>query len=278
MKRIACFSVKRNFTQTKQVMVKDELQRFIRYNEIYKNMFADLFDNFHFNEFTVAAITRCGTDTGTAFLSDNFTRVFGYAKKLFIEGDLQFLIKHIHPDDLGGFVHFAEMSTLNALPWKETKENAVHEHCSRLKHFNGNWIWMKQKVIVLSVTPDRHIDSALLLFDDCTVEKQAELNEHISVVEKNRKNSKLLDLLAPVSVAQTKREERMVTLEQHASLTPREKQIMKLVSQGASSKEIAAKLFISRHTVESHRKHILHKLSVKNAPHMVRQSIMSSVE
>lgn len=259
-------------------MVRDELQRFISYNEMYKNMCGDLLDNFHLNEFTVAAFTRCGTDTSTAFLSDNFTRVFGYAKKLFIEGDLQFLIKHMHPDDLAAFVLFAETSTLNASPWKETKEIAVHEHCCRFKHFNGNWIWIKQKVIVLSVTPDRHIDSALLLFDDCTVEKQAELNQHASVIEKNRKNSKLLDLLAPVSVAQTKREKQMLALEEHASLTPREKEIMQLVSQGASSKEIAAKLFISRHTVESHRKHILHKLSVKNAPHMVRQSVMSSIE
>jgi two-component system secretion response regulator SsrB len=58
-------------------------------------------------------------------------------------------------------------------------------------------------------------------------------------------------------------------LEDSASLTPREKKIRQLVSEGFSSKEIAAKLFISSYTLESHRKHILHKLSVRNAPQMV---------
>jgi DNA-binding CsgD family transcriptional regulator len=259
-------------------MVRDELQRFIQYDDVYKNICCELLDSFHFNEGTVAAITRCGTNTGTAFLSHNFTRVFGYSRKLFIEGDLQFLIKRMHPDDLSAFVHFAERSTLNAAPWKEAKENAVHEHCSRFKHANGKWMWIKQKVIVLSVTPGRHIDTVLLLFDDCTSAKQAELNQHVSLVEKSRKNSKLLDLLAPISNAQTKREKLLLALEGHDLLTLREKEIIQLVSQGSSSKEIAAKLFISKHTVESHRKHILRKLNVKNAPQMVNQSVMSSVE
>jgi len=257
-------------------MVRDELNRFIQYNDVYKNMCCKLLDKFHFSENTVAAFTRCGTNTGTAFLSHNFTRIFGYPRNLFIEGDLQFLLKHMHPDDLPAFVHFAETSTLNASPWKEAKEKAVHEFCSRIRHRNGKWIWIKQRVIVLSVTPDRHIDAALLLFDDCTDVKQAEHNQYISLVEKSRKNSKLLQLLAPVSSTQTK-EKQMAPLQEYASLTRREKEIMQLVSQGFSSKEIAAKLFISKHTVESHRKHILHKLSVKNAPQMVHQSVMSSV-
>ena len=258
-------------------MVRDELHQFIQYNEVYKNMCCDLLDSLHFNESTVVAFTRCGTKTSTAFLSQNFTRIFGYSRKHFIGGDLQFLIKHMHPDDLQAFIFFAETSTLNATPWKEAKENAVHECCSRIKHSNGKWIWVNQKVIVLSVTPDRHIDTALLLFDDCTTAKQTELDQHFSVIEKSRKNSKLLELLAPVS-DQTKREKLLGATEDYALLTPREKEIMQLVSQGFSSKEIAAKLFISRHTVESHRKHILHKLSVRNAPQMVHQCVMSSIE
>jgi DNA-binding CsgD family transcriptional regulator len=118
----------------------------------------------------------------------------------------------------------------------------------------------------------------MLLFDDCTASKQTELTEHFSLVEKSRKNSKLLQLLAPVSNAQTKREKLLGALGQYPSLTRREKEIMQLVSQGFSSKEIAVKLFISSHTVESHRKHILHKLSVKNAPQMVHQCVISSFE
>jgi DNA-binding CsgD family transcriptional regulator len=258
-------------------MVQDELQQFIQYNDVYKNMCCELLNSFHFSENTVAAFTRCGTNTGTAFLSHNFTRIFGYPRKFFIEGDLQFLIKHMHPDDLPAFIRFAETSTLNAVTWKQAKENAVCEHSFRIKHYNGKWIWVSQKVIVLSVTPGQHIDTALLLFNDCTAAKEAELSQHISQIEKSRKNSKLLQLLAPVT-AQIKREKLLIGLADHALLTLREKEILQLVSQGFSSKEIASKLFISKHTVESHRKHILRKLSVRNAPQMVHQSVRSSVK
>jgi len=250
--------------------------RFMKNNNEY-DMCSELLDSLPLNENTVAAFTRCGTKTGTAFLTHNFTRIFGYSRKQFIEGDLQFLIKHMHPSDLKDFIYFAERSTLNATPWNEAKENAVHECCTRFKHFNDRWMWLNQKVIVLSITPDRHIDHVLLLFDDCTAVKQAELSRHGLQVENSRKKSKLLDLLVPVKIAQTNKEERMPAPEVCASLTSREREIMLLVSQGCSSKQIAAKLFISKHTVESHRKHILRKLSVKNAPEMVHLSAMSPV-
>lgn len=259
-------------------MVQNELHRFIEYNEEYKNICGELADLLHIKESTVVAFTHCGTKAGTAFLSHNFTRIFGYPRKHFIEGDLQFLIKHMHPDDLQAFISFAETSTLNATPWKEAKENAVHECCSRIKHNNGKWIWINQKVIVLSVTPDRHIETVMLLFDDCSALKQTELDQHVSLIEKSRKSSKLLQVLAPVRSGQRKRVKLLGALDDNASLTRREKEIMQLVSEGLSSKEIAAKLFISRHTVESHRKHILHKLSVRNSPQMVHECVMSSLE
>lgn len=48
------------------------------------------------------------------------------------------------------------------------------------------------------------------------------------------------------------------------SLTPREKEIMKLISQGNSTNDIAEKLFISTHTVSTHRKNIWHKLEISS--------------
>lgn len=49
-----------------------------------------------------------------------------------------------------------------------------------------------------------------------------------------------------------------------AALTKRELEIIKLLVDGKSSTEIAEELFISKHTVNTHRKNIVYKLEVKS--------------
>ncbi|MBI4287893.1 MAG: response regulator transcription factor [Chloroflexi bacterium] len=48
------------------------------------------------------------------------------------------------------------------------------------------------------------------------------------------------------------------------ALTPRESEILKLVAQGASNKEIATKLNIVEGTVKNHLHHVLEKLHLRN--------------
>lgn len=49
------------------------------------------------------------------------------------------------------------------------------------------------------------------------------------------------------------------------NLTPREKEILKLITDELSTNEIAEKLFISSNTVETHRKNLLIKTGCKNS-------------
>ncbi len=48
------------------------------------------------------------------------------------------------------------------------------------------------------------------------------------------------------------------------NLTPREKEVLQLVAQGATNKEIASQLFIAENTVKNHLRNILAKLHVQN--------------
>jgi DNA-binding NarL/FixJ family response regulator len=52
-------------------------------------------------------------------------------------------------------------------------------------------------------------------------------------------------------------------------LSLREIEIIKLIKQGLSSKEIASKLHISVRTAEVHRHNILKKLQLKNTPALI---------
>jgi DNA-binding NarL/FixJ family response regulator len=56
-------------------------------------------------------------------------------------------------------------------------------------------------------------------------------------------------------------------------LTPRESEILKLVAEGHSSKEIAALLVISVKTVERHRANILEKLGMRDRVELTRYAI-----
>jgi two-component system, NarL family, nitrate/nitrite response regulator NarL len=49
-----------------------------------------------------------------------------------------------------------------------------------------------------------------------------------------------------------------------SSLTPREKEILQLVSKGLTNKQIADHLFISENTVKNHIKNLLQKLQLEN--------------
>jgi len=56
-------------------------------------------------------------------------------------------------------------------------------------------------------------------------------------------------------------------------LTKREIEILKYIAEGNSNQEIANKLYISYNTVDTHRKNIMHKLSIKNTAGLVRYAI-----
>ena len=58
--------------------------------------------------------------------------------------------------------------------------------------------------------------------------------------------------------------------EKEAHLTPREKEIIKLIAKEYSNKKISAALFISERTVETHRKNIFRKTNTKSVIGLVK--------
>ncbi|WP_460061070.1 response regulator [Streptomyces sp. YKOK-I1] len=60
-------------------------------------------------------------------------------------------------------------------------------------------------------------------------------------------------------------------------LTPREEEVLKLVAEGHSSKEIAEILFISVKTVHRHRANLLHKLGLHDRLELTRYAIRAGL-
>jgi DNA-binding NarL/FixJ family response regulator len=55
----------------------------------------------------------------------------------------------------------------------------------------------------------------------------------------------------------------------NGTLTEREREILQLISDGCSNKEVSDKLFISIQTVKTHVAHIFGKLQAKDRAHAV---------
>jgi len=58
-----------------------------------------------------------------------------------------------------------------------------------------------------------------------------------------------------------------------SSFTFKEKEVLGLISLGLTTKEIAGKLNISFHTVETHRKNLLRKCEAKNSAQLVQMAL-----
>jgi DNA-binding NarL/FixJ family response regulator len=56
-------------------------------------------------------------------------------------------------------------------------------------------------------------------------------------------------------------------------LTTREREVLKLIAEGKTSKEIAGLLFISNHTVNNHRRNIKKKLNIRKNADLVKYAL-----
>ena len=61
------------------------------------------------------------------------------------------------------------------------------------------------------------------------------------------------------------------------NLSPREKEVLKLVTQGLNNMEISQKLYISRFTVETHVKNIFHKLDIHDRQKLVVKALKNRI-
>lgn len=61
------------------------------------------------------------------------------------------------------------------------------------------------------------------------------------------------------------------------SLTEREIEILKFISEGLSNKEIGDQLFISHRTVDTHRTNLMKKLNVHNIAGLIRFALKNKL-
>jgi len=135
--------------------------------------------------------------------------------------------------------------------------------------------WPEIKVIVLSmhskidfITDAFRAGASGYLTKDSTGEKLLECLEAVIMGEY------YMDMAVAQSVVKnilvTKEAKARVQGTAYSTLTHREQEIMHLLAEGLSTKQVADKLFISQKTVENHRASIFRKLNIHSTMELVR--------
>jgi DNA-binding NarL/FixJ family response regulator len=91
-----------------------------------------------------------------------------------------------------------------------------------------------------------------------------------SVVEKDFYHNDLVASVLRKSVKEKEKLARNKTLFQHGELTEREREILLLICQELTMKEIGQRLFLSENTVRNHRVNIMEKVGVNNIVGLVK--------
>jgi len=143
---------------------------------------------------------------------------------------------------------------------------------SELREILSNFPDLKVLVISNNVTRKElhEFNSAGITNIILKIAGKEELFDAIDSSLKGKKyySDELLDLLL-------KSDERSNSSEEPVQLTASELEIVRLISEGLTTKEIASRKFISFHTVISHRKNIFRKLGVTSVSELIMFAIKS---
>jgi len=127
------------------------------------------------------------------------------------------------------------------------------------------------KTLVVSMHTDTKMIDNLIKNDvDGYVSKNAEKNELLKAVTTILKGEKYFSESIKEAYMKSVFNKEKDTI---MALTNREKEVLKLIAEEHTTQEIADKLFLSKHTIESYRKTLISKLKVKNLAGLTKYAI-----
>jgi DNA-binding NarL/FixJ family response regulator len=143
---------------------------------------------------------------------------------------------------------------------------------------------LKTDLSFIAITPEQNAQilvDALRLGVKSYVKKDCELSEIVNaVIETSRGNKffcgQILETIQKAEIDVNDLDFDSFTCEA-VVLSERENEIIKLVAEGNTNGKIAELLFLSNHTVNTHRKNIMAKLGVKNTAGIVMYAVKMNI-
>jgi DNA-binding CsgD family transcriptional regulator len=194
------------------------------------------------------------------FVSENITSTF----KIDDINDftVQYIFDNMHPDDMTRFIAYEQKVTdfFNNLPPDKTLKYKV-SYDFRLRNGEGNYEWIQHQATTIQSDDQGAVLRVLGIHTIISHIKTSDQPAGLSFIGLEDEPS-----FYNVEVASYYSSAKEI-------LSSREKEILKLIIDGKTSEEIALILFISKHTVNSHRKNILRKSNCKTNSELIVKAI-----
>jgi PAS domain S-box-containing protein len=217
------------------------------------------------------------------FVSESIESMLGYKVQNFLDGGRLLAYSIVHPDD-------QQKTMLAHSEWIKSKENKklLNEHVPhiidfRMKDQAGNWHMLHTEINVLERDEQNRVRFILGTMQEVKPQNPKSpgsakfKRDYIRFID----GKPYIKLEFLQQLQQEQQEKTGVSLEKtlknNFNLSVREKEILRLVIEGLSSDEIAEKIFLSKHTVNVHRKQIMKKMGARNLVELVRESLKNGL-
>ena len=194
--------------------------------------------------------------------------VCGYSNEEILTRGLDFLFECVHPSEVGVLIDriYPDIANCMAKISKKTDiKRTFTQFNYRFKTKGGNYINLLEHLYVLET--DQEGKPALFLGNIITLEntKVLPLRLTMKIMSEN-------DLMKTIFSTIYNSKETVF-----ANVTPREMDIMRNLALGKTSKQIGKELFISSHTVDTHRRSLLKKLNCNSVVELTRLAFQNGL-
>ncbi len=109
--------------------------------------------------------------------------------------------------------------------------------------------------------------------------KEASQDELLFAIRQVASGNQFLGLKPTMNLVErsVKAYERSLKVRKNTDFSPREIDIIQLMAEGLTNKEMAEKLFISKRTIEGHRQNLIDKTGVKNTASLIRYAVLNEI-
>lgn len=194
------------------------------------------------------------------FLGKQQEHVSGYSNEEFKAGGIELFLKCIVPEQIDFIlegVYPDILAFVSGLPDDEAKKRVLIQYNYRFKRKDGQFINLLEHVHILEL--DSAGRPAIVMGNVIMLQNTDIQPVRLTIKQLNGQGVSETVLSKVYSALQTEQ-----------NISAREMEILRHLAMGKSSKEIGRQLFISRHTVDTHRRRLLKKTGSSSVVELTR--------